>query len=110
MEPRYVSRFFFIYFTVTGVKKNRSLYRGLRFTYRGSLYRDSTVLFQKFKKVAQGAQEILIRTTKEYTFTLFFVAHILNFKFSQIPLIRILRGHRKCPYERGVRIKWVEFR
>ena len=91
-------------------KENRSLYRGLRSTYRGSLYRGSTVLFQKFKKVAQRSQAILIRTTKEYTLTLFFVAYILNFKYSQIPLIRILRGHRKCPYERGVRIKCVELR
>ena len=60
--------------------------------------------------MAQRSQAILIRTTKEYTLTLFFVAYILNFKYSQIPLIRILRGHRKCPYERGVRIKCVELR
>ena len=26
-----LSRFFFIYFTITGVKKNHSLYRGLRY-------------------------------------------------------------------------------
>ena len=38
------------------------------------------------------------------------MAYILNFKYSQTPLIRILRGHRKCPYERGVRIKCVELR
>ena len=60
--------------------------------------------------MAQRSQAILIRTTKEYTLTLFFVAYILNFKYSQIPLIRILRGHRKCPYEQGVRIKCVELR
>ena len=29
---------------------------------------------------------------------------------SQTPLIRTPRGHRKCPYLRGVRIKRVEFR
>ena len=104
VELRYISRFFFIYFTVTSwSKENRSLYRGLRFIV--VRYIEVPQYNIKFKKVAQGAQAILIGTTKRiyvYPFFFFFLAYILNFKYSQTPLIRILRGsrgrHRKCPH------------
>ena len=71
MEPQYISRFFFIYFTVTGVKKivhyTEDFVSLIEVSY--------IVLFQNFKKVAQRSQAILIRTTKEYTLTLFFLWH-----------------------------------
>ena len=75
MEPQYISRFFFIYFTVTGVKKivhyTEDFVSLIEVSY--------IVLFQNFKKVAQRSQAILIRTTKEYTLTLFFCG--IHFEF-----------------------------
>ena len=79
VEPRYISMFFFIYSSVTGVKKI------VRYTEDFVLQRFVISRFHsniKFKKVAQGAQAILIGTTKRiYVYPFFFFLCGIHFEF-----------------------------
>ena len=110
MEPQYISRFFFIYCTVTGVKKIVHYTADFLSLIEVRPIEVPLYYFKSLRKWPRDLRQFWLELQKNIRLPCFFVAYILNFKYSQTPLIRILRGHRKCPYERGVRIKCVELR